>query len=238
MAGEEGEEMSGEDGKPVTVLDRLPVPSPRAVHRLGVVVGVLALVTGIGLVVSVVVLAERFHAYSDTTKDLRDTVTQMQATNVAQDQALKEANRRLAQAGQPPVPVPEAPTPEPGAQGDQGPRGETGPQGPAGPPGPAGPQGSTGKRGPRGFTGLDGPVGSTGNPGPRGEQGPPGPKGDQGPAGADGQPGPKGDPGDPGPQGPAGPAGPTCPDGFHTEAATIVTIEHPTGEPALVCVAD
>lgn len=189
-----------------SLLERMPVPSSRAVRRLAFVFIVLAVIGAVWLVVTVVVLALRFDDYSSTVTDLRSRVT-------AQDEALAEANRRLEASGQDPVVVSSEP-------GDQGPAGEPGEDstvpGPAGPPGPAGEDGADGRRGMRGPTGSNGESirGPVGEPGP---QGPVGPAGPQGPPGEDGKdssvPGPEG------PQGPAGPAGSVtpgvymCPDG-------------------------
>ena len=113
-----------------------------------------------------------------------DQLSTQQATNAAQDAALSEANRRLVEAGEQPVP-----TPEPGPAGDPG---QVGAQGIAGPRGPVGSDGDRGPRGPRGamgrpgVDGIDGQDGIDGAPGSKGDKGDPG---QQGPAGTDGQDG-------------------------------------------------
>lgn len=107
-----------------------------------------------------------------------DQLTAQQATNAAQDAALDEANRRLIEAGEQPVP-----TPEPGPAGAVGQPGATGATGASGPRGPRGPQGVRGEPGATGKAGAVGPQGPSGPQGPKGE---PGAAGQQGPAGADG----------------------------------------------------
>lgn len=122
-----------------------------------------------------------------------------------------------------------------GATGATGQTGPPGPQGLTGSVGPAGQPGEDGDRGPRGVrgeTGSTGSAGSTGSPGNNGATGPQGPKGDPGPSGP---PGPQGDQG---PPGPVGQPGPTCPEGYHLEDRTVVSLEHPAGETTYVCVAD
>ncbi len=115
---------------------------------------------------------------------LADRIDTQQAVNAAQDAALDEANRRLIEAGEQPVP-----TPEPGPAGDPG---QVGAQGIAGPRGPVGSEGDPGPRGPRGamgrpgVDGIDGQDGIDGAPGSKGDKGDPGQQGPQGPAGADG----------------------------------------------------
>jgi hypothetical protein len=116
--------------------------------------------------------------------------------------AADEANRRLAAAGKPTVPVPSQPPVTP----------STPPEGAQGPPGPQGPPGMQGIQGPIGLAGQSpmclllpskcvGPKGATG---PQGEQGPEGPQGNTGATGETGPAGPTGPQGEVGPQGPAG----------------------------------
>jgi hypothetical protein len=191
-----------------TLLDRAPVPSQRVVRFMAGAAMGLALLLLVWLVGSVIVLAIR-------TNHNGDKIDSLQSTNAAQDEALKEANRRLEQAGEPTVAVPDtpAPSPQPGEPGASGEPGAMGPRGYPGATGATGPQGPEGKRGPRGFTGLDGPVGVKGDPGAtgqQGEQGPPGPQGDPGPKGEQGNQGPQGDTG---PAGTANPGTYSCPDG-------------------------
>lgn len=210
---------------------RMVPSSQTAVRRLGFAVAVLVAVGVVWLVVSVIVLVIRVN-------DNGRTIEDMLATNTAQDQAIREANERLIDAGQAPVPVPPtpvAPEPgeagEPGEQGDPGDPGDPGPQGPTGDTGPQGPKGEDGKRGPRGFTGLDGPAGppgADGATGPAGAQGPQGPKGEPGEPGADGQQGPQGE------RGPAGTITPgiyQCPDGQVLTGFTV----HGDGSVSLSC---
>jgi len=219
-----------------TLLDRVPVPSQRAVSGLKLTLYVVIALGAVWLCASVVVLVVQSHDRDAQIRDLRSTVETGQSVNAAQDEALKEANRRLEEAGQEPVSVPPTPATqgEPGATGE---RGATGPQGPRGYPGATGPQGvpgATGKRGARGFTGLDGPTGPQGPEGPAGPPGEQGPKGDQGPVGDQG---PKGDPGatgDTGPQGPAGsvvPGNYLCHDGQYMVGFTV----NPNGTATPVC---
>jgi hypothetical protein len=156
-----------------SLLDRVPVPSSRAVRALGVLVAVIAAAVGaIALVVAVIVLGARV-------SDQGDQVSTLVQHSRAQDQALQEANRRLAEAGQSPVRSRSSPRPRPA--GIRWAR--TGPQTAGPPPGPgrrrldrSAPPGSRGgpahllaHQGPpagggdrearrrRGFTGLDGP---------------------------------------------------------------------------------
>ena len=215
---------------------RIPIPSDRAVRGIVLVVVVLVLVL-------VALIGVRFYALNGNDQAQNREIGELSSANNAQDRALREANRRLEQAGQPQVPVPDtggAPIlttaalvaaltvycAEPTALC----------VGPRGPQGPAGESGMTGKRGPRGFTGLDGPVGPVGDPGkpgqngsdggqgPQGPPGPQGPKGDpgpQGPAGQDGAPGADGQDGQPGPAGTANPGSYACPAGQVVTGFTV-----------------
>jgi len=169
----------------------MPRASKRAVVAAWTLVAVLFTALALWLIVTVV----------QQSNEIKDA----QSVNQAQDRALAEANRRLEEAGQRPVP-----TPEPGEPGQAGPPGPSGPVGPQGPPGPqglTGPQGARGKQGIRGALGEPGAEGAAGATGATGAQGPAGP---QGPAGEQG------------PQGPAGPAGADGQDGA----------KGPTGEDA------
>jgi hypothetical protein len=122
-----------------------------------------------------------------------DQIRETQAVNQAQDSALAEANRRLIEAGERPVP-----TPSPGPAGEPG---SVGPSGPPGPRGPAGPRGLLGTQGARGLQGIRGALGEEGAEGATGATGAQGPKGETGATGVTG------------PQGPAGPAGADGTDG-------------------------
>jgi len=113
-----------------------------------------------------------------TVADQSDQIRETQAVNQAQDSALAEANRRLTDAGEQPVPTPSA--------GPAGEPGQVGPVGPVGPQGVRGPIGARGLQGIRGAAGEDGAEGSTGATGATGAQGETGETGEQGPAGADG----------------------------------------------------
>jgi len=161
------------------IFPRDPQISRRTVVAAWAVVGALFVALLVWLVVTVA--------------NQSDQIRETQSVNQAQDSALAEANRRLTEAGEPPVM-----TPEPG------PAGETGQIGPQGPPGPQGPQGP---RGPVGARGLQGIRGALGEPGAEGATGAAGATGAQGPAG------PQGETGEQGPQGPAGPAGADGADG-------------------------
>ena len=155
------------------ILPSEPIVTKRAARIAWTVVAVLAALLAGWLVYTVV--------------HQSDQIRHEQGVNTAQDNSLAEANRRLIEAGEKPVP-----TPEPGPAGEAG---QVGPQGPAGPPGATGPTGSTGPRGHAGKAGVNGERGMTGAPGARGAIGLPGPQGE------------RGEKGDAGPQGPAGPAG-------------------------------
>ena len=165
-----------------------------------------------------------------------DKVIVLEQTTKAQGEALDEANKKLAEAGETPVEVPPSPDPETdvivvpgktgatgprgapgatGATGPEGPRGFTGDQGPRGFRGPAGPVGPAGRAGADGAPGEPGATGAKGDKGDTGGQGPKGEKGDTGDQGPKGEKGDKGEAGDTGPAGPSGPAGadgttPTC----------------------------
>lgn len=219
-----------------TILERAPVPSERTVSAMKVALFVLVLFGAVWLVVSVIVLVIR-------TETNADEIDFLHTRSAAQDEALREANRKLVEVGETPVEVPDVPTPEPGEQGDPGERGDvgqTGPRGPVGATGPQGPAGDDGSRGPRGFTGLDGPVGPSGPAGVDGAIGPAGAQGPQGQQGPKGDAGPAGPAGEQGPTGPAGPVGPAgtanpgtylCPDGEVVVGFTI----GPAGGVTLTC---
>lgn len=162
-----------------------------------------------------------------------------QAVEIAALQAgLDEANDRLAEQGQQPVPVPSvgpgtAGQPPQVILGERGPAGVQGIQGRTGPPGETGPRGPLGPRGGEGDPGSDGTAGADGKPGSDGAAGATGPQGEQGPAGvhgdqgATGPAGAKGETGDAGPQGATGPPGPACPDGYSPESRYIQTRTDP-----------
>lgn len=190
----------------------------------------LGAVVLVWLVVSVIVLVIKYNDFGDTVTDLRSALQQQQSTNTAQDEALKEANRRLAEAGQPPVSVPPSPA-EPGATGatgQQGPRGYPGPQGATGATGATGPAGA---RGPRGLTGATGATGNQGVAGPPGPQGPTGEPGHDGKDGAAGERGPQGE------QGPAGPPGSVTPGDYLCADGQVMTgfSVHADGSANVVC---
>lgn len=161
---------------------------------------------------------------------------------VALQAGLDEANDRLAEQGEPPVPVP---TIEPGEDdlrepliiqgergftGAQGPSGREGPRGEIGPRGPLGPRGETGATGAHGANGINGADGrgiqsmqcATGGWIITYTDGITEPDGGlcRGPQGVHGEQGPAGaDSTVPGPEGPRGPQGTArpgtyaCPDG-------------------------
>ena len=159
---------------------RLFPDEPRATRRAVVLawasVALLAICLALWLVVTVV--------------HLSDENRQTQAVNAAQDSALAEANRRLTEAGEQPVPTPEpGPAGEPGQIGEQGEPGPPGAHGDIGPPGPPGPRGLMGRPGRDGIDGARGATGATGAPGPKGDPGAPGSAGADGKDGTDGQDG-------------------------------------------------
>jgi hypothetical protein len=152
------------------ILPRDPQISRRTVFVAWALVAVLFLLLIVWLVA--------------TAAHLTDQVHETQSVNQAQDSALAEANRRLIEAGERPVP-----TPEPGPVGQSGDPGPVGPQGLAGPVGPRGPRGATGDVGPRGAMGRPGTDGTDGATGATGPQGPAGPAGADGTNGTDGKDG-------------------------------------------------
>lgn len=129
--------------------------------------------------------------------------------------ALREANRRLREAGEEPVTVPDDDLPD-----DTGPA--LGPQGPQGPPGVDGQNGRDGSDGTDGADGIDGNVGAPGDDGTDGATGPSGTDGQPGPQGP---PGPAGAVGPQGEQGPAGPAGPPGPPGSGIQPGAYICAE-------------
>jgi hypothetical protein len=151
---------------------------------------------------------KRFAASNSQVDALKGQVTTNGELARSAKEAADEANRRLAAAGKPTVPVPSQPpvTPSAPPEGAQGPPGPQGPPGIQGPPGPVGlagqspvclllpskcvgPKGATGPQGETGPQGPQGDPGATGETGPQGPAGPQGEVGPQGPAGADGKDG-------------------------------------------------
>ena len=219
----------------------LPVPSARALRILVVFVVANAILGSLWLIWTVASVDQENEKQDAALSQAQEERESLKTANSLQQEAidkqqeaLNEANRRLAEAGETPVPPPivnNVTVPgEQGATGLRGPRGFTGDQGPRGfrgPPGPVGPVGPAGDDGADGTDGTDGLNGTDGTDGADGATGPAGPKGDKG------EPGPKGDQGDPGPAGPAGPAGPTgpagtalpglyaCPSGQYVTAITV-----------------
>lgn len=181
----------------------------------------------LALAAGVVWILDQLAADDDERARQQSEITALQA-------GLDEANDRLAEQGEPPVPVPsvepgEVTQPpqiilgEPGPEGDRGPAGVRGPQGRTGPPGETGPRGPLGPRGEAGIDGADGSNGSNGTNGADGRgiqsmqcatggwiitytDGISSP--DIGPCrGPQGETGPQGVHGDQGPQGGQGPQG-------------------------------
>lgn len=214
----------------------LPVPSDRAI-RVVVALIILSILTGLVFVVA------RVYVLGQNDQDQTEEIGELRGTNAAQDQALKEANERLSDAGQPTVDVPDTPAPAEAAEvspsmlesalatlcGDC--RGHAGATGAAGLTGKRGPRGVEGPAstvpGPRGPAGADSTV-----PGPRGADGPPGPgcveevglAQCQGPKGEQGEPGQDGSNGAPGVNGQDGTAQPgsySCPEGQTMTGFTI-----------------
>lgn len=179
-------------------MSRFPVPSRRAVMVLSWVVG-LALAALVGFLLwRVTVLASTDVESRADRLELRSLVEAQGQALDEQRAATMEANRRLREAGEDPVELPDVPALVPGPSGEPG---ATGRRGPIGPPGPTGPNGRRGARGATGDTGTPGQTGPSGAPGATGATG------DTGPQGPAGPPGPSGDTGPQGPAGPAGPAG-------------------------------
>jgi hypothetical protein len=215
---------------------RGPVPSPRVIWLLGVFVSVLALASVGYIVVKVLQL-------NDSVQTLQVANTNQDATLAAQEAALREANRRLQQAGGTPVAVPETPPPAPARDGAVGAQGARGLVGPVGAPGATGPSGA---RGPRGLDGAPGPVGETGPAGVPGSSGSKGEKGDTGPQGPKGETGDRGPAGADGADGATGPQGPAgqipdqtwdCPAGQYESGGDVtggVVTPHCTDLPALL----
>ncbi len=182
-------------------------------------------VTLLGLIALAAVSTHYANMATANQDDLHDNVTGLRSDVAAQGSALRMANHRLRQAGEPTVTVPTLTSPPPGVPGQVGPVGPSGPVGPRGHVGPRGPRGGNGPRGPSGHMGrpgVDGVDGRPGAPGPPGDIGPrgqpgtdgapgkpgaPGPQGEPGEAGATGSTGEPGRPGDPGPPGETGPPG-------------------------------
>ena len=200
---------------------RLPVPSDRALKMLGAIVAVALVLALAGGTLAFLTLSQKL-SEADSRLDQADedrSSLQSQATQQTLGiekitDALGSANQRLADAGEPTVPIPEAAEEVVGVPG---------------------PQGAPGDRGPRGFTGDEGSTGLSGTdgsdstaPGPRGLRGlpgadstVPGPQGAQGPAGADSTvPGPQGPVG---PQGERGPAGTAQPGAYSCAEGQYVT---------------
>lgn len=190
-------------------MSRIPDVSRRSLSTL-IVLAVMALVLSLGWVVV------RVGGLANEVRILDVTVEQ-------QDSALGEANRRLSEGGEDPVPVPAVPS-------VVGPQGEVGRTGPRGLTGATGPEGEQGERGPTGRTGPAGPAGEPGESGEMGEQGVSGAKGEVGPPGEKGEAGSKGGQGD---RGVAGPAGPQGPPGTQGSDGQDSTIPGPAGQSAL-----
>lgn len=97
--------MSEPEEKPVTPTPthrKFPVPSARALRWLQLLVVALVVALGTYLIVQVGNLGTR-------TSDQGDTIRTLIDSNAAQDEALREANRQLIEAGQTPVQVPDPP---------------------------------------------------------------------------------------------------------------------------------
>lgn len=208
---------------------KFPTPSTRALAVGAWLVAGLVLIL---IVWMLVIISRLSHDAVETQGELdeakgqaRGVFAELTEANVAQDEALKEANRRLRNAGKRPVPTPATPEVVIGERGQSGATGETGARGLRGEPGADG----------RSIVGPAGPPGRPGSDGVDGQSivGPPGPVGRTGDTGKDGQSitGPKGDTGDRGPEGPAGPAGPAGAD------STVPGPVGPQGIPGVIRVA-
>lgn len=200
---------------------RLPVPSDRTLRVLKWIVVAAVVLAILGCVAAFTEISHRLDAADRDRADLAEYNASQDDVIAAQKSALEQANRRLREAGENPVSVPESPEPIPGPAGETGERGERGPAGPAG-------ASIVGPRGPAGDDGTDGRDGTEGSDGQAGAKGDTGATGPAGAAGRDGTDGKNATPemvataveqwcnarGDClGPQGLAGPAGPQGPQG-------------------------
>jgi hypothetical protein len=140
---------------------------------------VLGVAIAVWLVFTLLSLGHQVNEQQDEDSAQTSALASLRETNVKQDAALEEANRRLVAAGENPITIPPVHA------------GDTGPRGPRGYPGPRGPRGRQGKAivGPRGPAATVPPV-HDGADGQDGADGAPGPKGDKGDTGATGAPGP------------------------------------------------
>lgn len=212
---------------------KLPTPSRLVLVVAAWIVAVLAAVLILLMLGMLLDLQQRAEEGRHDRAGLRSTLETQGDLLAEQAEQLNEANRRLVQAGERPVPTPTLPPSTVGERGEQGLPGR---------PGVAGPRGPQGTPGPRGATGDEGPPG----PGPSDEQvaravgfycgsngcvGPAGPQGETGPAGPAGPEGPAGPPGPPGAPGTAVPGSYACPEGEYVAGLQIAD----DGAVTLVC---
>lgn len=190
---------------------------------IAVLVGAWALATLLGVLATQGESQKDRERLNSQVADLSTLVGTLNDQALANKTALKEANRRLRDAGEDPVDLPDV---------DDGTDGVPGVPGERGPEGEPGDSGDDGRPGMPGDPGDDGRPGEQGAPGPVGPVGPAGP---QGPPGADSTvPGPKGDQGPPGPAGPAGtvqPGGYLCGEGEYLAGFSV----SPEGGVTLTC---
>lgn len=150
---------------------QLPVPTKRTLVIMAWTGGVFAALLILGMLVAIVGLTTDYANLEDKAEASKADQRALSKELAAQDQSLAEANRRLRELGEKPVPAPPV-------------SGNEGPVVIVGSPGPAGDDGEDGARGPRGLRGLRG---FTGLPGLPGIDGTDGTDGTDGADGADGE---------------------------------------------------
>jgi len=166
---------------------------PPAVALAVTVTALVALVVWLNLQHAALRRAEQSNHTQDRELAQGDAARKQMAGDLAALKAAAEnANAKLVQTGEKPVPLP--PVTAPGVPGPQGLPGLPGPVGAQGVQGIQGPLGPAGAAGQKGDSGADGAPGPAGPAGPQGDPGPAGPAGPPGPAGPQGE---KGDPGTP-----------------------------------------
>jgi hypothetical protein len=187
---------------------RFPVPSRRIIAVAAWVLIVAVSILVLYMLGRLLQLEGRADQGRADRADLRQELVDQDAALDVQARRLREANRRLVEVGDRPVPEVVVPEVVEGPAGEVGEAGARGPRGFIGPPGPRGLPGDDGAAGARGLAGTDGEPGAPGPVGPTGAAGP------AGKDGSDGRPGERGPEGPVGPEGPAGPAGPAGPQGI------------------------
>lgn len=164
-----------------------PFGTERAVRIVWAIVALIAAAIFVWVVVSLLQLDDDYDALEQRSDASAADQADLRADLEAQALALEEANRRLVDAGERPVPEP-APG-APGQQGLQGLKGDPGEDGTDGVDGKPGRRGVAGKPGVDGADGRDGVDGVDGKDGAPGADGSPGRDGRDGADGLPGQPG-------------------------------------------------